>query len=88
MFAEAQQVILAFTLYTDAMPGIVKQFIEQLEPLCGRNNQPKVDHCSHQPTGTLPPHFPKGPSQGQNRFQGIISGVFFSYYKLLKVTKR
>ena len=38
MFAEAQQVILAFPLYTDAMPGIVKHFIEQLEPLCGKKN--------------------------------------------------
>ena len=38
MFAEAQRVILAFPLYTDAMPGIVKYFIEQLEPLCGKKN--------------------------------------------------
>jgi hypothetical protein len=83
MFAESQQVILAFPFYTDAMPGIVKQFTEQFDPLCVRNNQPKVDHCSHQTTGTLPPHFPKGSSQGQNRFQMIIYGIFFVYYKLL-----
>jgi NAD(P)H-dependent FMN reductase len=38
MFAEAQRVILAFPLYTDAMPGIVKHFIEQLELLCGKKN--------------------------------------------------
>jgi hypothetical protein len=38
MFADAQKVILAFPLYTDAMPGIVKHFIEQLEPLCKKKN--------------------------------------------------
>ena len=35
-FAEAQRVILAFPLYTDAMPGIVKYFLDRLEPLCGK----------------------------------------------------
>jgi hypothetical protein len=36
LFGEAEQVLLAFPLYWDAMPAIVKTFIESLEPLCGR----------------------------------------------------
>jgi NAD(P)H-dependent FMN reductase len=39
-FKQADQAILAFPLYTDAMPGIVKHFIEALEPLCGRKENP------------------------------------------------
>lgn len=42
MFANAEHVILAFPLYTDAMPGIVKHFIEALAPLCGRKNNPSL----------------------------------------------
>lgn len=42
MFREAERVILAFPLYTDAMPGIVKHFIECLEPLCGTKNNPEI----------------------------------------------
>lgn len=42
MFEEASQVILAFPLYTDAMPGLVKRFIEDLEPFCGRENNPSI----------------------------------------------
>ncbi len=41
-FAEAEQVLLAFPLYTDAMPGLVKAFIETLEPLCGRDGNPAI----------------------------------------------
>lgn len=41
-FAEAEAVLLAFPLYTDAMPGIVKAFIEALAPLCGRENNPAI----------------------------------------------
>jgi hypothetical protein len=41
-FAEAECVILGFPLYTDSMPGIVKHFIEALEPLVGRENNPPV----------------------------------------------
>jgi hypothetical protein len=48
----------------------------------------KCARCSHQIAGALPPHFPKAPSIGQNRFEEIISGIFFNYYKLLKTTKR
>jgi hypothetical protein len=48
----------------------------------------KSARCSHQTKCALPPHFPKGPSIGQNRFQKIISGIFFNYYKPLKTTKR
>jgi NAD(P)H-dependent FMN reductase len=41
-FSEAEAVLLAFPLYCDAMPGIVKAFIEALEPLCGREGNPLI----------------------------------------------
>jgi multimeric flavodoxin WrbA len=41
-FAEAEHVLLGFPLYADAMPGIVKAFIEMLEPLCGRADNPSI----------------------------------------------
>jgi NAD(P)H-dependent FMN reductase len=41
-FAEAEHVLLAFPLYTDAMPGLVKAFFEALEPLCGRQGNPDI----------------------------------------------
>jgi len=41
-FKAADHVILAFPLYTDAMPAIVKVFIESLEPLCGRQGNPGI----------------------------------------------
>jgi hypothetical protein len=42
MFRKAEHVILAFPLYTDAMPGLVKGFIERLEPFCGRDENPSI----------------------------------------------
>ena len=39
-FSRAENVILAFPLYTDAMPGIVKLFIERLQPFIGREGNP------------------------------------------------
>ena len=42
LFQEAEQVLLAFPLYTDAMPAIVKTFIESLEPSCGRKGNPDI----------------------------------------------
>ncbi|MBN1920305.1 MAG: flavodoxin family protein [Anaerolineae bacterium] len=41
-FATAEAVVIGFPLYTDAMPGIVKTFIEALEPLRGRGNNPAL----------------------------------------------
>ena len=41
-FAEAEHVLLGFPLYADGMPGIVKAFIETLEPFCGRKNNPSI----------------------------------------------
>lgn len=41
-FARAEVALLAFPLYTDAMPGIVKAFIETLAPLRGREGNPAV----------------------------------------------
>ncbi len=40
--AQAECAIIGFPLYTDAMPGIVKQFIEALEPLRGRPGNPPL----------------------------------------------
>jgi len=41
-FAKAECVLLGFPLYTDAMPGLVKAFIEVLESLCDREENPPV----------------------------------------------
>jgi NAD(P)H-dependent FMN reductase len=41
-FSRADLVMLGFPLYTDAMPGIVKAFIESLAPLVGREGNPKM----------------------------------------------
>lgn len=41
-FADAECVWLGFPLYTDAMPGMVKAFIEKLAPLMGRENNPPI----------------------------------------------
>jgi multimeric flavodoxin WrbA len=41
-FREAKAVWLAFPLYTDSMPGIVKHFIEALEPLVGQKGNPPI----------------------------------------------
>ncbi len=41
-FRNANCVWLGFPLYTDVMPGLVKNFIEGLEPLLGRNNNPAL----------------------------------------------
>ncbi len=41
-FREANAVWLAFPLYTDSMPGIVKHFIEALEPVTGLSNNPPI----------------------------------------------
>lgn len=39
-FSEAEVVIIAFPLYTDAMPGMVKTFFESLSVLKGKKNPP------------------------------------------------
>lgn len=41
-FRKAKAAWLAFPLYTDSMPGIVKHFIEALEPLVGQSNNPPI----------------------------------------------
>ena len=41
-FQKSDVVILAFPLYTDAMPGIVKTFIESLAQFKGRDNNPAI----------------------------------------------
>jgi multimeric flavodoxin WrbA len=42
LFEQSENVIIAFPLYCDAMPAMVKTFIESLEPLCGRKGNPKI----------------------------------------------
>ena len=41
-FKQADRIILVFPLYTDAMPGIVKHFIEALQPFAGREGNPPL----------------------------------------------
>jgi len=41
-FGEADTVVLAMPLYTDAMPGLVKEYIEALEPYVGREGNPRI----------------------------------------------
>ncbi len=41
-FSEAECILFGFPLYTDSMPGIVKRFIEALEPLVGRDHNPPI----------------------------------------------
>ena len=41
-FAEAQNVIIGFPLYVDAMPGSVKEFLEALAPLAGEKGNPSL----------------------------------------------
>jgi len=42
VFSKADNVLLAFPLYVDCMPALVKSFIEVLEPLCGREGNPAI----------------------------------------------
>ena len=42
MFKDVTNVILAFPLYIDCMPGIVKSFIDNLKSLCGRQDNPSI----------------------------------------------
>jgi NAD(P)H-dependent FMN reductase len=41
-FQDSEHVLLAFPLYHDSMPAIVKSFIESLEPLRGRAGNPSI----------------------------------------------
>jgi len=41
-FKEADCVLIGFPLYTDGMPGIVKEFFETLEPLTKRKSNPPM----------------------------------------------
>lgn len=42
MVKDANNVILAFPLYTSCMPGTVKSFIDSLKPLCERQDNPSI----------------------------------------------
>ncbi len=41
-FRKAECIWLGFPLYTDGMPGLVKNFLEALEPLKGQENNPPI----------------------------------------------
>jgi multimeric flavodoxin WrbA len=46
-FLNSDVVLLAFPLYVDAMPGMVKLFIEALRPYCGREGNPIMAYFIH-----------------------------------------
>jgi multimeric flavodoxin WrbA len=46
-FLASDVVMLAFPLYVDAMPGMVKHFIESLRPYCGREGNPILGYVVH-----------------------------------------
>lgn len=46
-FQEAERVLMAFPLYTDAMPAMVKTFIESLEPFCREEGNPAIGFIVH-----------------------------------------
>ena len=46
-FLAADVALLAFPLYVDAMPGMVKLFIEALQPYCGREENPTMAYFIH-----------------------------------------
>lgn len=41
-FRRAERIVLAFPLYTDAMPGQVMELVEALEEFCGRAENPPI----------------------------------------------
>jgi hypothetical protein len=41
-FASAETVVLGMPLYTDSMPALVGEFVEALEPLVGRADNPRL----------------------------------------------
>jgi len=47
MFDKAEKVLLAFPLYHDSMPAIVKTFIESLRPFCGNESNPDIGFSVH-----------------------------------------
>lgn len=42
VFADSDLVILGFPLYTDSMPGLVKEFVESLAPYVNHNQNPRM----------------------------------------------
>lgn len=45
MFEDCDAAMLAFPLYTDTTPAVVKEFIESLQPLCSRPGNPALGYC-------------------------------------------
>jgi len=46
-FPSAEHVLLVFPMYTDTVPGIVKDFIERLAPYRGRQGNPAIGFIIH-----------------------------------------
>jgi len=46
-FANAEHVLMAFPMYTDMVPGVVKDFLETLQPYCGREGNPSIGFLIH-----------------------------------------
>lgn len=46
-FGQAEHVLLAFPMYTDMVPGVVKAFIETLQPYCGQAGNPSIGFLIH-----------------------------------------
>ncbi|NPV86694.1 MAG: hypothetical protein HPY45_11885 [Anaerolineae bacterium] len=41
-YANAEAVLIGFPLYTDGMPGVVKEFVDRLQPFVGREGNPAM----------------------------------------------
>jgi hypothetical protein len=46
-FTSAEHVLMAFPMYTDMVPGVVKDFLETLQPFCGREENPSIGFLIH-----------------------------------------
>ena len=46
-FSNAEIVLIAFPLYVDSLPANLKAFIEKLNSLCGRSDNPKIMFMIH-----------------------------------------
>jgi NAD(P)H-dependent FMN reductase len=78
LFREAEHVLLAFPLYFDAMPAIVKDFIESLEARSGSTSAPTIGFIVHSGlpeathAGSLERYLEKLASRLGCRYQGTV----------------
>lgn len=76
-FTNAEAVVLGFPLYTDAMPGLVKEFIEALAPLLKKNKQVPMGFLvqSGFPESTHSRHVERYLEKLTSRFGGSYMGT-------------